>query len=340
MTTSYATEIPRSLIQEVFQSDQRTRGKPTLPAEQRERAQRWLTRILVDFDALDEHIGMLQSLYSADFCYPRARRDCWTTEQLEPSAEPTKFTQSDRLTDDRVSAVADDGINALDDDELARLILNPFALHDLFDVIDELHPDAWMPVIHDIGKALMQNQRLSPADSQYKLPSRSDNGDGSEAQAAQRAELREAINYAVQQALAKQLSPAKRYALPAATLLACAASLVAIAVGVRSIARNGALEDRLAANNQQTGANSGGDNDLIAMHAGHERIANWDEIWSRSYSPKLSPAENLKRLRAASGPEVNALIDQLKEKHRSDSEILAYLNFMFGPDHPELPSEK
>lgn len=155
MIATELPELPRDLIESVFHSDRTTGGRATLPAGGRDRALAWLRRALVDFASLEQHLALLQEYYDAPFRFPRPRRDCWTAEQLLPHAGPTKFQHTDRLPDERVAAVADQGIEAFSDQELAGVLLNPFALYDLFDVIDDLQPEHWLADFHRLGKELL-----------------------------------------------------------------------------------------------------------------------------------------------------------------------------------------
>jgi hypothetical protein len=142
---------PRDLIEPLFQSDQRTGGRPELPASARERALAWLRRVLTDFDALEAHAALLSALYDAPFRpVPPALPGSLSLDRPEPGTA-TRFRHTDRLGDDRVEAVADQGAEALGDRELAALLLNPYALHDLFHVLHELVPEAWQEAWHEAG---------------------------------------------------------------------------------------------------------------------------------------------------------------------------------------------
>ena len=170
MNATIVPELPRDLMQRLRDSDRATGSRPLLPAGGRDKAQPWLRRILVDFDALDQHIALLQDFYDAPFRYSRPQRNDWAAEQLLPPAEPSKFAHAARLADDRVAAVADQGVEVLSDEEMAALLLNPFALYDLFDVIDDLHPERWMLVLHEVGALLMARAAAPPKEEPRLIP--------------------------------------------------------------------------------------------------------------------------------------------------------------------------
>jgi hypothetical protein len=70
---------------------------------------------------------------------------------------------------------------------------------------------------------------------------------------------------------------------------------------------------------------------IIDLTGGASQPANWERIWKAQYVPTDPPSENIRRLYAASGPDVKDLIDKLKKEKHSDLEILAALKLAFGP---------
>jgi hypothetical protein len=162
MSIAFGQQIPESLIQELFESDRLSCGTPKLPPEKREVAIKWLRRVLVDFEALDKHIAFLQKLYRSSFQYPRPRRDQWDVEQpLDPPTN-SEFTHVDRISDDRLATILDEGVDDLSDEEIGALLLNPYALFDLFDVIDDVQPEYWLDAIHDLVAARPRARRTWP----------------------------------------------------------------------------------------------------------------------------------------------------------------------------------
>ena len=148
MNITFADRLPESLMRQLFESDCSADGTPSLRPDNRALAIHWLQRLLVDFDALDQHIALLQKLYVAPFQYPRPRRDRWDMDQLLDPPADSNFTHVDRLPDEQVTAILDKGVDALADDELGTLLLNPYALFDLYDCIDDVQPEYWMDALH------------------------------------------------------------------------------------------------------------------------------------------------------------------------------------------------
>lgn len=159
------TMPPAGLIRHLVELDHESDKRLTLEPGHKREGLAWLQRVLVDYDALKRHVELLQQLYDSPFRFPRPRRDCWSAEQLEPTIpEDNRFPRTHRLDDAQVLRVVEEGIEALDDHQLASLMLNPYALFDLFDVITELYPDQWTAVMNQVGSAQMAVPRpASPA---------------------------------------------------------------------------------------------------------------------------------------------------------------------------------
>jgi len=173
MIAQTANVVPKGLIDLIYNSDQSTKGQPVLPDDKIEEALGWLRRIVLDFDALDAHIGVLQELYDSSFRYPRMRRD--QLPELQPAAaEAIRFTYHSPLEEGRVLAILEGGPNVLrpgetNRHELPKLLLNPVALHDLFDVINDLLPEKWLPEMQRIGRELYQRE-VTPAGASPRKP--------------------------------------------------------------------------------------------------------------------------------------------------------------------------
>ncbi len=150
---SVLCQLPEALIAEL----RRTGPTPVLAAEKRTTALAWLRCALVDFRSLDRHIRLLQRLYDSPFRYPRPRRD-GPDDEPPAAAAAGRFPFAQPLPEPRVLAVVDEGIDVLDNDELASLMLNPIALFDLFDVIGELCPDAWLAVMQQVGQEMLARE--------------------------------------------------------------------------------------------------------------------------------------------------------------------------------------
>jgi hypothetical protein len=70
------------------------------------------------------------------------------------------FTHYILLPEDRMSAVEERGPGVLTEDEVANLLLNPFALHDLVDLIGTRLPDWWIEPTAEAGRAFSRRHNL------------------------------------------------------------------------------------------------------------------------------------------------------------------------------------
>jgi hypothetical protein len=161
MTVQTQGELPRELLKALRDEG----GKADALAGRREQAEAWLRRLLVCFAALKEHVAELRRLYDSPFRFPTSRRERrpWLRESPCPA---TKFPFTDTLKKERIVDVLEGGIEALSDQEKAELLLNPFALYDLHDVILEAAPDAWLPVMNQVGREMRRREgaaRPAPA---------------------------------------------------------------------------------------------------------------------------------------------------------------------------------
>jgi hypothetical protein len=142
MANSIAIEVPSDLIQQLHQASA-TGGSAIVPADRRAESIAWLTRALLDFESLKRHIDLLSSLHSEPFRVPQPRRDSWIGARPEPP-QKTAFRFSQPLPDELVVRIMDDGVACLDATQLGELLLNPYALYDLHDVLDDTLPAAWL----------------------------------------------------------------------------------------------------------------------------------------------------------------------------------------------------
>jgi hypothetical protein len=152
----------RSLIVDLCRSDQETGGRPRLPVEQRERAWEHLTAVLVDTRVQIAQLALLEQFHQAKFHPPVPRQVC-PGEDLPPPLAPAGFRHNQLLPEDKSSAVVERGPNALTDEELAALLLNPLALWDLADRIHSLLPEYWLPHLDRVGQELMAEYGLEIA---------------------------------------------------------------------------------------------------------------------------------------------------------------------------------
>jgi hypothetical protein len=144
-------------------------GRPELSKAQLADARDWLATILVDVaDGLVPHIRQLERYYKASFSAPISR--C-----LIPGCNPTwsvpdfHFRHRQRLNDQQMTALAVVGIEALRNGvlfpdgetvELAKLLLNPYALFDLSDLITYSVPFVWQDRFAESGKRLVSQLNL------------------------------------------------------------------------------------------------------------------------------------------------------------------------------------
>jgi hypothetical protein len=134
----------RRLLTDLRLSDEATQGRPQLPDERVELARDYLSLLLTDVRAEMAHIDLLQEFYRTKFYYPLSRR--FWDEGPRPSCEVgTGFRHNRFLPEEKARAVAERGPGILSSDELAELLLNPFALWDLADLIDCSAPAYWLP---------------------------------------------------------------------------------------------------------------------------------------------------------------------------------------------------
>jgi hypothetical protein len=150
--------LPVALI-EGLHREERADRPAIIPSDDRETALGWLRCVLVDFGALDDHIGLLQRLYQSPFRYPRPRIDGGPGDG---SPREGKFRHWERLPEDRILAVVEGGTEALRDDEVGPLLLIPYALYDLHDILNEMHPDSWLPIMQEVGHRMIARDESMP----------------------------------------------------------------------------------------------------------------------------------------------------------------------------------
>jgi hypothetical protein len=144
------TDEQRELVTSLYRSDDATQGQPQLPADQVERAREYLALLLVDGEAEMAHTALLKELYRSPFRYPLERPFWWEGPRdwsWDPPRPPVKIAPGFRhnrfLSRETARAVAERGPGILSPEELAALLLNPYALWDLGDLIDFMRPDYW-----------------------------------------------------------------------------------------------------------------------------------------------------------------------------------------------------
>lgn len=142
--------VPERLVRSLHGAEPSRR--PGLAAGDRAEAVSWLRRTIVDFDAMEGHLALLSDLYAEPISLGGPGRPSeGLTHPFEPGPA-SRFRLMEPLADDRVVAVADIGVEALSNDELARLLLNPGAMIDLARVINELSPEPWQDAWQEAGR--------------------------------------------------------------------------------------------------------------------------------------------------------------------------------------------
>jgi hypothetical protein len=160
-TLQLMTREQRDVIVNLHITDQQTKGHPVVRPEEVPTARQWLLEVLADSDKLSEHAALLAELYRGVIRPPTSRRDRW---HGEPAAwpSPSTFTHFEPLAEGLAKAIAENGsaVATLTEDQLARLLLNPFALYDLADLIRTTLPNWWIEPMAAAGRAMIRRHNL------------------------------------------------------------------------------------------------------------------------------------------------------------------------------------
>jgi hypothetical protein len=358
MSITFAHRLPESFIRELFEADHAAGAAVT--SEKLESARTWLRRILVDFEALDQHIVLLQQLYGASFHYPRPRRDQWDMDHPIDPPTTSGFTHVDRLPDNEVAIILDNGIDGLNNKALGSLLLNPYALFDLFDVIDDVQPEYWLDAIHDLVTAQSPARRAWPpfVETRPRPEDVVSQKPVAASTEASNTELRQSLDSAL--TLSKQLSdvlvreaPSQRSrGLQYAMALAAAIAIMVASWGVlqlsivvpelRMITSQQAEIQRLTQDlatarkeydqlAQQTRIGA----PLVTTSDQQNRPVDWLIMVKEFYDPKASAEDNIKSLETHGGDTVRAKVAELRSKspQSSAAELLRELFHSWGmPD--------
>jgi hypothetical protein len=125
------------LVDYLYIEDERTSGAPVLSGERLGLAREWLVRVVFDRTDRLAHVEELQR------CYSRSRR----SSSQGDSSRGTIFRHHELFPEAKALTLAENGPSALPGDELARLLLNPFALLDLSDLVGALAPAPWLDLL-------------------------------------------------------------------------------------------------------------------------------------------------------------------------------------------------
>ena len=337
MSTLFTHRMPADLIRTCFDKEQSTGQLPTLAEPQRSNLLGWLRRILLDFEALDQHLIFLQQLYKATFHYPSPRREGRNLDENNDTGISPGFAHCERLTDQQLTAVMDRGADIFSNEELIKLLLNPVALFDLHDTIDDVQPDLWLDNLHELANEV--------------LPTESGVGKGSDMPSP--AETKKPHSVAqdsdefwrrFEQRFASAMSQSSRHqgaglapasitrwptSLTVAVTAACAASVFAMILSFRALSRDdiGAPGLHAAANSavKQPGQNTG-----LVLTSADGRLSTLEEIYRdgglEPMAYELLPKDYLENISKHAEPALKALIQNLKAAGQTDLDILKKLH--------------
>jgi hypothetical protein len=125
------------LVDYLYIEDERTNGAPALSGERLDLARDWLVRVIFQRTDRLAHVEELQR------CYGRSRR----SSQRGDANGGTIFRHHELFAESKALTLAEKGPADLAGDELARLLLNPFALLDLADLVGALAPAPWLDLL-------------------------------------------------------------------------------------------------------------------------------------------------------------------------------------------------
>lgn len=191
---SYAlSSAEQDLVTNVFISDRRGDGRALSP-EEVPIARSLLKRVICDHVALRSMINKLAEMFQTTFRYAKPRRDRTSAlgapepaptpqrfrsvDDVEEAAPPTSrhrlasaqggtatgFRYTELLAEETALQIAHEGLEVLPDSELPRLLLNPFALWDLADLVSYTLPDYWLDQMEAIGEHIMSDEGVEPSD--------------------------------------------------------------------------------------------------------------------------------------------------------------------------------
>lgn len=163
MSSDTALTVP-GWLSDLLALDRQTGGSPEVPHALLPDTREWLATILVDVaDGLISHIRQLELHYGGIFRAPLSRCLTQICNPEWPIPDP-HFPHVKWLNEQQLTALANCGLPALRDAsffpkgepaELAQLLLNPYALFDLSDLITCSAPDAWHDKLDKSGQRLL-----------------------------------------------------------------------------------------------------------------------------------------------------------------------------------------
>jgi hypothetical protein len=150
----------RDLLTNLIILDRQT-GQPSVPPTDDAAARRWLIHILLDVISRKAHVEKLKVGYGGKFRIPRPHWERPYEDRIVPDPA-SGFQWFDLLPEDKLRQLLDQGPSpgVLDSTELARLLLNPFALWDLAERIDAELPPWWWREMDAEGKASLKESGI------------------------------------------------------------------------------------------------------------------------------------------------------------------------------------
>jgi hypothetical protein len=153
LTRTYPKVVIARLIATL--RDNRQEKRPLLADKDAAFARSWLERILVDSPSLIVHLEELKQASGHDFPLPKWRRDL-AGDETSPEHPPDQGgRKGNLLSETQAQAIVDQGTAAFDIPgaiDVGALLLDPFALCELADLIDWQFPEAWMDAMARLGK--------------------------------------------------------------------------------------------------------------------------------------------------------------------------------------------
>ena len=159
----FLSPVDRDHIVNLVLDDQRTRGEGRVALDDAPWAMDRLNRVVLGGERLRAHIALLEQLYQGKFRRFASMRDRRSDESVLPDGPDAAFLHHAWLHEEQVLAIAECGPEALRDAKLfpegfalaaARLLLNPYALWDLSDLVNCVLPPYWLEQMEQHGEAL------------------------------------------------------------------------------------------------------------------------------------------------------------------------------------------
>jgi hypothetical protein len=152
-----SNRLPIVLMEAIVASIGVGQDRPQLPADSRQGARVWFRRLMVDAAALLAHVRWIQDRFNCSVQIPPAQ-GAWREGPIELPMAGSRLPYTDLLPENLARSVAQLGPDALTDEMLATILLNPFALADLHDLIDAELPEFWLDVMEEVGQERLSDR--------------------------------------------------------------------------------------------------------------------------------------------------------------------------------------